>query len=99
MPEIEWKVTEQNVTQELVSTDNRWHISKKQEGTKEPGFFMTNYDLLLTPHGTGTDYRECFETFMQRCDEYEKLLAKVRDEAKEHLDALLKAEAQLKHEN
>ena len=99
MNDIKWKVTEQNVTQELVSEDNRWHISKKQEGTKEPGFFMTNYDLLLTPHGTGKDYRECFETFMQRCDEYAKLLAKVQDEAKAHFNALLKAEGELKHEN
>ena len=92
MSEIEWKMTEQNVTQELTSADNRWHISKRQEGTKEPGFFMTNYDLLLTPHGTGKDYRECFTTFIQNCDEYLKLTAKVRDEAKEHLNALLKAE-------
>ena len=60
---------------------------------------MTNYDLLLTPHGSGKDYRECFETFIQRCDEYAKLLAKVRNEAKEHLNALLQAEGELKHEN
>lgn len=99
MNEIEWKVTEQNVSQELVSKDNRWHISKKQEGAKEPEFFMTNYDLLLTPHGTGKDYRECFETFLQKCDEYAKLLAKIHEEAKAHLDALLKAEGELKHEN
>lgn len=99
MPEIEWKVTEQNVTQELVSRDHRWHISRKQEGAKEPEFFMTNYDLLLTPHGSGTDCRECFETFIRRCDEYAKLLVKVRDEAKGHLNVLLKAEGELKHEN
>jgi len=96
MPEIEWKVTEQNITQELTSKDNRWHITKRQEGTKEPEFFMTNYDLLLTPHGKGKDYRECFTTFIRSCDEFVKLTEKVRDEAKEHLNALLKAESTVK---
>ena len=32
MAEIEWKIPEQMLSQELVSTDNRWHISKTQSG-------------------------------------------------------------------
>ena len=57
---IHWEVTEQNLQQELVSEDKRWHITKTQQGEKAPQFFLSNYDLLLMPHGTGTDYRKCF---------------------------------------
>ena len=48
---IEWKVTEQESQQEMVSGDGRWHITKNQKGNQEPSFFLTNYDLLLSPHG------------------------------------------------
>ena len=68
MAEIEWKITEQMLSQELVSTDNRWHISKTQSGDADAEFFLTNYDLLLSPHGTGKDYRECFESFIADCE-------------------------------
>ena len=29
---IEWKITEQESQQEMVSADGRWHISKNQRG-------------------------------------------------------------------
>lgn len=29
---IDWKVTEQESQQEMVSGDGRWHITKKQKG-------------------------------------------------------------------
>lgn len=89
MNRIEWKMTEQNLLQELVSADSRWHISKTQKGTEKPTFFMSNYDLLLTPHGTGADYRECFETFIADCDAFIEKVKSVRDEAKAHLQSLL----------
>ena len=69
MTEIEWKIPEQMLSQELVSTDNRWHISKTQSGHSDAEFFLTNYDLLLSPHGTGKDYWECFESFIADCDD------------------------------
>ena len=98
MAEIQWNVTEQNISQKLVSIDNRWHISKKQEGTKKTRFFMT--DLLLTPSGAGKNYRECFETFIRNCDEFAKLLEQVRNEAEEHLKTLPETEGEPeKHEN
>ena len=52
---IEWKITEQTVAQKLTSSDNRWHISKTQSGDTDAEFFLTNCDLLLSPHGTGKD--------------------------------------------
>ena len=91
MSKIDWKVTEQNLSQELVSSDNRWHISKTQEGDADAEFFLTNYDLLLTPHGTGADYRECFEQFIADCDEFIRKVAAVQDEARMHMEELLKA--------
>lgn len=89
MNRIEWKISEQNLSQELISADSRWHISKTQKGTEKPTFFMFNYDLLLTPHGTGADYRECFETFIADCDAFIRKVEAVRDEAKAHLQSLL----------
>ena len=89
MSKIEWKVTEQNFLQEMVSADNRWHISKTQSGHADPRFFLSNYDLLLTPHGTGTDYRECFGKFIADCDEFIRNVAAVRNEAKSHLSDLI----------
>ena len=41
MAEIEWKIPEQMLSQELVSTDNRWHISKTQSGHADAEFFLT----------------------------------------------------------
>ncbi len=99
MSKIDWKVTEQNLSQELVSSDNRWHISKTQEGHSEPKFFLSNYDLLLTPHGTGSDYRECFEKFIADCDEFMRKVAAVQNEARMHMDTLLKAAESLENQN
>ena len=70
MTKINWNITEQELKQELVSGDNRWHISKTQKGEEESKFFLTNYDLLLTPHGSGPDYKVCFETFIDDCDRF-----------------------------
>ena len=54
-------------------------------------FFLTNYDLLLSPHGTGKDYRECFESFIADCDDYIRKVTAIRDEARMHMEKLLKA--------
>ena len=92
---IEWKEPEQHIKQVLISSDNRWHISKNQNGREVPSFFLLNYDLLLMPHGTGADYRECFETFITDCDAFIEKVKAVRDEAKAHLQSLLEAEKTL----
>ena len=52
---------------------------------------LTNYDLLLSPHGTGKDYRECFESFIADCDDYIRKVTAIRDEARMHMEKLLKA--------
>ena len=38
---IEWKVTEQESQQEMVSGDGRWHITKNQKGNQEPLELLT----------------------------------------------------------
>ena len=91
MSEIEWQITEQNLSQELVSKDNRWHISRTQKGKSEPEFFLSQWDLLLTPHGSGADYRACFETFITDCDSYIDKVKDIRDEAESHLTELVAA--------
>ncbi len=97
MKKIEWKLTEQNLSQEMVSTDNRWHISKTQSGHADPTFFLSNYDLLLTPHGTGSDYRDCFEKFIADCDTYINKVKAARDEAVSHLTELVAAAESLEN--
>ena len=91
MPKINWNITDQELKQELVSDDNRWHISKTQKGEEESRFFLTNYDLLLTPHGSGPDYKVCFETFIKNCDQYIEKIKKIQQEAREHMTVMLEA--------
>ena len=62
--DIEWTITEQKSQQEMVSSDGHWHITKNQKGDQPPEFYLTNYNLLLSPHGFGTDYRQCFKSFI-----------------------------------
>ena len=45
MSKIEWKITEQNLSQELVSQDNRWHIFRTQKGKSEPEFFSFSMEF------------------------------------------------------
>lgn len=94
---IEWKITEQTVAQKLTSSDNRWHISKTQSGDADAEFFLTNCDLLLSPHGTGKDYRECFESFIADCDAYINKLKAVRSEAESHMQEMIDIEKELAH--
>ena len=99
MTKINWNITDQELKQELVSSDNRWHISKTQKGEEESKFFLTNYDLLLTPHGSGPDYKVCFKTFIENCDRYIEKIKKIQQEAREHMTVLLEAAKELTHED
>ena len=97
---IDWQITEQESQQEMVSSDGRWHISKNQKGEQPPSFFLTNYDLLISPHGIGKDYKECFESFLVNCDAFIEKIKTIRDQAKNHMEEMLKAVKELeKHED
>lgn len=99
MPKINWNITDQELKQEMVSSDNRWHISKSQKGDAECKFFLTNYDLLLTPHGSGPDYKVCFETFIEDCDRFVEKIRNIQQEAKEHMAVMLEAAKELTNED
>ena len=99
MKNISWKMTDQELKQEMVSSDNRWHISKTQKGEEESKFFLTNYDLLLTPHGSGSDYKVCFETFIENCDQFIEKIKKIQQEAHEHLSVMLETAKELTNED
>ena len=99
MKNISWKMTDQELKQELVSSDNRWHISKTQKGEEESKFFLTNYDLLLTPHGSGPDYKACFETFIEDCDQFIEKIKNIQQEAREHLSVMLETAKELTNED
>ena len=89
MTKINWSITDQELKQEMVSSDNRWHISKTQKGEEESKFFLTNYDLLLTPHGSGPDYKACFETFIEDCDHFVAKIRSIQQEAREHMTVMI----------
>ena len=99
MTKINWNITEQELKQELVSSDNRWHISKTQKGEEESKFFLTNYDLLLTPHGSGPDYKACFETFIEDCDRFVEKIRNIQQEAREHLTIMIESTKELTNED
>lgn len=97
---IEWKITEQESRQEMVSADGFWHITKTQKGAQPSSFFLTHYELLLSPHGSGTDYKECFESFIAECDTYIGKIKEVQTQARMHMEEMIKAAKELeKHEN
>ena len=98
--DIDWQITEQESQQEMVSSDGRWHISKNKKGEQPPSFFLTNYDLLITPHGLGKDYKECFGSFIAECDTFIEKVKSIRDQARKHMDEMIAAERELgNHEN
>ena len=100
MAHIEWEITEQESQQEMVSSDGRWHITKNQKGEQPPQFYLTNYDLLLSPHGSGTDYRQCFESFIADCDACIARMRDIRDQARTHMEEMLRTVKELEsHEN
>lgn len=87
MKKINWNIVNQETKQELRSDDNRWHISKTQRGEAESEFHLINYDLLITPHGSGANNKECFETFIENCDQYIEKIREIQKEAREHLES------------
>ena len=88
MDNINWKVTAQETKQEMVSFDNRWHITMNQKGKEKSNFFMTNYEFLLTPNGSSTYFSGCFASFIENCDIYIEKVRRIQQEAKEILDAM-----------
>ena len=49
---------------------------------------------------SGTDYRQCFETFIADCDAFIEKIKTVRDQARTHMEAMLAAAKELEsHEN
>lgn len=99
MKKIEWQIKDQEIKQDIASEDNRWHISRSQKGHEEPKLFLTNYDLLLTPHGTGKDYLECFQNFIENCDQYVEHILKAKEEAKQHILMLENATEKIENED
>ena len=96
---LKWNIEDQEVTQKMVSSDKRWHISKRHNSKAAGDFFLSNFDILLTPHGTGSDYKECFESFIANCDKYVAKLAEIKEEAKQHLEELKTFDKELKDAN
>lgn len=85
---IEWKNPEAEQQVSIQSKDDVWRMLSSNYHTENPDFFLTNSDLLLTPHGTGRDYREAFESFIACCDTYVDKVRHARLLAKQHLDIM-----------
>lgn len=87
---INWNIIEQEMKLKLVSSDKRWHISQMQEDNEESKFYLSNYDLLLTPYGIGSNFKTCFESFIDDCDARVEKIRKIQREAIEYLKQLNK---------
>lgn len=85
---INWTVKEKTTKQEMVSSDNRWHISQMPDDCVVGKFYLSNYDLLLSPYGSGSDYKTCFESFIDRCDANIENIRRIQREAIEYLEQL-----------
>lgn len=90
MPEdsIQWKSSGCEISEEIVSEDNRWCVSREQTNSDNPKMHLSNYELLLPPCGSGKSIEECFEKFIANCDRYTELLAKIKAVAMIQLDTL-----------
>lgn len=85
MNKIKWELTEQMQRNVMTSEDKRWHWTKEEQLGVEPRMFLSNYDLLLSPSGTGKDVRECFENFIESCNQAIERIRKAQQEAREYI--------------
>ena len=92
---IEWKPLPRLASQEIVSTDDRWHITCEQKEDASPKMFLVNYDLLLCPNGTGQTHDDCFREFISSCDKYMERLKRIKQEAQEQLTKILNTTKEL----
>ena len=51
----------------------------------------------VSPHGSGTDYKQCFETFITDCDAFIEKVKAIRDQARTHMEELLAAVKELEN--
>ena len=60
-------------------------------------FFESN-DALMKPAfpfllgRSGPDYKVCFETFIENCDQYIEKIKKIQQEAREHMTIMIELE-------
>lgn len=85
MSEIKWKTTEQTSTQNLISQDGKWHITKTQKGQAAPEFTMTCPVFFPGPTGRGKDYRTMLNSFLDDCNRFACLLTEAKTVVAEHL--------------
>lgn len=88
MKKINWTVTKSESKRELVSSDNRWHVSETQKPDGAIRLFLTNYDLVIPPSGSGSNYKECFESFLKNSERYIERIRNIQQEIKENMEAM-----------
>lgn len=89
MKKINWITEKYESKRKIASSDQRWHIYETQKDNEKIKLSLNNYDLLLIPHGVGTNHQECFECFIEDCERYIKRIRNAQQEAKEYLESLL----------
>lgn len=66
-----------------VFVNGEWHME-----LDEKGFYISNFEILLSPVGVGATEQEAFENMLKNIAEYEKKLKQIRAEIQEHLAEL-----------
>lgn len=85
MSKITWKIEKEEHQTQQVSADGRWYMNFTQQTGEKPKMFLLNRDLLPSPSGLAETELECYQKFIESCDQYCDLIQKIRCEALEHL--------------
>lgn len=66
-----------------VFVNGEWHME-----LDEKGFYISNFEILLSPVGIGATEQEAFASMLSNIARYEQKLKKIRIEIQNHLNEL-----------
>ncbi len=66
-----------------VFVNGEWHME-----LDEKGFFISNFEIILSPVGIGATEQEAFKVMLENITAYEQKLKRIRAEIQEHLNEL-----------
>ena len=82
---MDWTL-EKEIVREAEYVSGRWHLHKDAKGV-----YISNWDLMLFPTGSGANEKEAFDELLKKIEVYKSILEAVKREAESEL-AKLEAE-------
>ena len=78
---MKWTEQQAIITEKEYSS-GQWIMRKDEK------FFVSNFDILLSPSGYGSTEQAAFEDMLENIAAYEQKLKRIRAEIQEHLNEL-----------